>query len=189
MPMPIRGFSRTVTRILAATCAVAGVVIVGPASGARADDHPGVFVGTWVNDVKIVACAPGPPIVFATFQSMLTQTSDGTLVEDGSPAGLPPAVWRSAGLGIWKRTSAHRIVQAFRFNHFDSVGRLVSKVEVTSRPMLVHGDNPDTPDVEPYYLKGSGTNRITNLNPADGSVIDVTEGCSESTSAPVLFQH
>jgi hypothetical protein len=43
--------------------------------------------------------------------------------------------------------------------------------------------------VEPYYLKGTGTNRITNLNPADGSVINVIEGCNESTSAPVLFQH
>ena len=82
-----------------------------------------------------------------------------------------------------------RSLQFFRFHSFDGQGRLVSIAEVTSRPRLIHGDNPDTPDVvEPYYLKGSGTNRITNLNPADGSVINVTEGCNQSTSAPLLFQ-
>ncbi len=98
-------------------------------------------------------------------------------------------MWRSAGFGIWKKKSAHRIVQFFRLHSFDGLGRLVSITEVTSRTTLVDGDNPDTPNLEPYYLKGTGTNRITNLNPADGSVINVTEGCNESTSAPVLFQH
>lgn len=59
---------------------------------------------------------------------------------------------------------------------------------MTSRTRLVHGDNPETPDVvEPNYLRGTGTNRITNLNPADGTVINVTEGCNKSTSAPFLF--
>jgi hypothetical protein len=187
--MSLRAFSLACRRMLAVTCAVAGVVILCAAPVARADDHTGAFVGTWLNDVKIVACAPAPPIVFLTFQSMLTLTSDGTMVEDGSPGGPPPGVWRSAGLGIWKKKSAHRIVQFFRFHSFDGLGRLVSISEVTSRPTLVDGDNPDTPNVEPYYLKGTGTNRITNLNPADGSVINVIEGCNESTSAPVLFQH
>jgi hypothetical protein len=42
--------------------------------------------------------------------------------------------------------------------------------------------------VEPYYLSGPGTNTITNLNPADGSVISVTEGCNEATSRPILFE-
>jgi len=165
------------------------VTALGLAPGAQADERHGAFEGTWLNDVKIVACAPAPPIVFRTFQSMLTLIPGGTLVEGGSPGGPPPAVTRSEGFGIWKRTSAHRLLQFFRFHSFDGQGRLVSIAEVTSRPRLIHGDNPDTPDVvEPYYLKGSGTNRITNLNPADGSVINVTEGCNQSTSAPLLFQ-
>jgi len=187
--MSLRGLSLVFGRMLAVTCVVAGVVILCPAPAVRAEAHPGVFVGTWLNDVKIVACAPAPPIVFLTFQSMLTQTSDGTLVEGGSPGGPPPGVWRSAGFGIWKKKSAHRIVQFFRLHGFDGLGRLVSITEVTSPATLVDGDNPDTPNLEPYYLKGTGTNRITNLNPADGSVINVIEGCNESTSAPVLFQH
>ena len=41
---------------------------------------------------------------------------------------------------------------------------------------------------EPYYLKGEGTNTITNLNPVDGTVINVTEGCNDATSRPILFE-
>jgi len=51
------------------------------------------------------------------------------------------------------------------------------------------GDNPENPDVvEPYYSSGDGTNTITNLNPVDGSVVSVTQGCNEATSRPVLFE-
>jgi hypothetical protein len=54
---------------------------------------------------------------------------------------------------------------------------------------LIKGDNPETPDVlEPYYLSGPGTNKITNINPVDGTVINVTEGCNEATSRPLLFE-
>jgi hypothetical protein len=60
--------------------------------------------------VKIVACAPAPPIVFLTFQSMLTQTSDGTLVEDGGPGGPPPGVWRAQASASGRRGS--RIVHS-----------------------------------------------------------------------------
>lgn len=168
--------------------ALAAVGLLGFGPGARADGSHGKFEGSWVNDVQIVACAPAPPIVFASFQSMLTHIPGGTMVEAGSPGGPPPAVSRSSGHGIWQRTSAHGFVEFFRFHSFDSLGRLVTISEVTSRTRLVHGDNPDTTDVvEPYYLRGEGTNRITNLNPADGSVIGVTEGCNKSTSAPMLF--
>jgi hypothetical protein len=77
----------------------------------------------------------------------------------------------------------------FRAHNYDNLGRLVSIVEVTTLPSLIKGDNPETPDVlEPYYLSGEGTNRITNINPVDGSVINVTEGCNEATSRPILFE-
>jgi hypothetical protein len=76
----------------------------------------------------------------------------------------------------------------FRIHGFDALGRLVSITEVTVRARLVRGDNPATPDViEPYYLSATGTNRITNLDPDDGTVINVTEGCNRATSAPFLF--
>ena len=72
---------------------------------------------------------------------------------------------------------------------FDNLGRRVRITEVTSQPSLIQGDNPETPDfVEPYYLSGDGTNKITNLNPVDGTVISVTEGCNKATSAPFLFR-
>jgi len=188
--MKTREFTRVSGMTLVGALALAGVTVLGFAPRAQADEHRGEFEGTWLNDVKIVACAPAPPIVFATFQSMITQIPGGTLVEGGSPGGPPPAVSRSAGHGIWQRTSARGYLQFFRFHNFDSVGRLVNISEVTSRTRLIHGDNPETPDVvEPYYLKGSGTNRVTNLNPVDGSVINVTEGCNQSTSAPLLFQN
>jgi hypothetical protein len=145
------------------------------------------FEGTWVNDVEIVACAPAPPIVFAAFQSMSTHIPGGTLIEGGSPSAGPPAVTRSPAHGIWQRTGGHTFLLIFRFHGFDDLGRRVSIVEVTSRATLVRGDNPATPDVEPYYLRATGTNTITNLNPDDGTVINVTEGCSRGTSAPFLF--
>jgi hypothetical protein len=45
-------------------------------------------------------------------------------------------------------------------------------------------------NVEPYYLSGEGTNKITNINPVDGTVIEpVTEGCNEATSRPTLFEN
>ena len=37
-------------------------------------------------------------------------------------------------------------------------------------------------------LCGPGTNTITNINPADGTVINVTEGCNEATCRPLLFE-
>jgi hypothetical protein len=60
---------------------------------------------------------------------------------------------------------------------------------VTTRPRLIDGDNPETPDVvEPYYLSGEGTSEVTNINPADGTVINVIEGCNEASSRPLLFE-
>ena len=96
---------------------------------------------------------------------------------------------RSAGHGIWERTGHHTFRVFFRIHSFDNLGRLVSITEVTTNPRLIKGDDPETPDVvEPYYLSGEGTNRITNLNPDDGTVINVTEGCNEATSRPILFE-
>jgi hypothetical protein len=178
-------FKRIFGMAFVGVLALAGVRVLGPAAQA---DGRGEFEGTWLNDVKIVACAPAPPVVFAAFQTMITHVPGGTLVEGGSAAGAPPAVWRSSGHGIWQRTSARGFIEFFRFHSFDVQGRLVGITEVTSRTRLVHGDNPETPGVEPYFLRGEGTNRITNLNPVDGSVINVTEGCNKSTSAPILFQ-
>jgi len=172
--------------------ALAGACVLGFGPAVQADDlersQAAKFEGTWVNDVEIVACAPAPPIVFAAFQSMITHIHGGTLIEGGSPRGAPPGVTRSAGHGIWQRTGGHTFLQMFRFHGFDALGRLVSIAEVTVRARLVRGDNPATPDViEPYYLRGTGTNRITNLDPDDGTVINVTEGCNRATSAPFLF--
>jgi hypothetical protein len=83
---------------------------------------------------------------------------------------------------------AHRIGSSASHS-FDNLGRRVRISEVTSHPMLIQGDNPDTPDfVEPYYLSGDGTNKVTSLNPIDGTVISVTEGCNKATSAPFLFR-
>jgi hypothetical protein len=65
----------------------------------------------------------------------------------------------------------------FRFHSFDDHGRLVSIVEVTTDQSLVNGE-----------LSGNGTNKITNLNPEDGSVINVSEGCNESTSRRLSFE-
>jgi hypothetical protein len=132
--------------------------------------------GTWLNDVKIVACAPAPPIVFARFQSMSTYMRGGTLIEGGSPPA--PAVSRSAGHGIWERTGGHTFRVFFRFHTFDSLGRLVSIFEVTSNPSLVNGE-----------LSGPGTAAITNLNPDDGTVINVIDVCNVATSRPVLFEN
>ena len=183
----MKQFARICGMTLVGLLALVGGLGFGPQ--VQADDSHAKFEGTWINDVQILACAPAPPIVFASFQSLSTHMVGGTMVEGGAPAGPPPAVSRSSGQGIWQRTSAHRFVEFFRFNNFDNLGRVVSIVEVTVRTRLIHGDNPATAEVvEPYYLKGEGTNRITNLNPADGSVINVTEGCNRATSTPMLFQ-
>jgi len=154
---------------------------------ARAD--VGGFIGTFLGEVKIVTCPPAPEAVIATFRSMITTMRGGILIEGGGPAGPPPAVSRSAGHGIWERTSPHTIRVFFRFHSFDNLGRLVRIAEVTSHLSLIKGDNPETTDVlEPFYLSGDGTNKITNINPVDGTVINVTGGCNKSDMAPVLFE-
>src|SRR5262245_9789890 len=149
----------------------------------------GGLVGTFLNDVKIVTCAPAPEAVIASFQSMITRMRGGILIEGGAPAGPPPGVSRSAGHGIWERTGRHTSRSFFRSHSFDNLGRLVRITEVTSHSNLIKGDNPETPDVlEPYYFSGDGTNKITNINPADGTVINVTQGCNKATSRPILFE-
>jgi hypothetical protein len=182
---------RLLTQIPGMTLAVmlTLVVALGLVCGleAHAGDSRGLE-GTWLNEVKIVTCPPAPHAVLATFPSMTTYIRGGVLIEGGGPATPPPAVSRSAGHGIWERTGHHAFRVFFRTHSFDSLGRLVRITEVTTNPELIKGDNPETPDVEPYYLSGEGTNKITNLNPADGSVINVTEGCNEATSHPILFE-
>jgi hypothetical protein len=173
------------------TLAVMLTLLVGQAPVFGHDDREGrehrTLEGTWINEVKIVTCPPAPHAVLATFQTMITYMHGGILIEGGGPA--TPAVSSSAGHGIWERTGHHTFRVFFRAHSFDNLGRLVRITEVTSHPSLIKGDNPETPDdVEPYYLSGEGTNRITNLNPVDGAVINVTEGCNEATSRPVLFE-
>jgi hypothetical protein len=143
--------------------------------------------GTWLSAVKIVSCDDSD-VVFATFESMTTYMRGGTLIEGGAPPS--PAVSRSAGHGIWERTGGDTFRAFFRFHSFDDLGRRISIIEVNTHPRLIEGDNPETPDdVEPYYLSlEGGTNKITNINPDDGTVSNVTEGCNEGTQRPVLFE-
>ena len=172
--------------------AVAGLVPLmvgwlGLGAAAHAGSGPTVE-GTWLNDVKIVTCPPAPPAVIATFQSMTTYMRGGLLIEGGGPATPPPAISRSAGQGIWERAGHRSFRVFFRSHSFDNLGRLVRIIEVTSHPSLIKGDNPETPDVlEPYYLSGPGTNKISNINPVDGTVSNAI-GCNEATSRPLLFE-
>jgi hypothetical protein len=182
--------TRLLTRIAGTTVFVltlAGATVRGVGPAAQ-DQGAGKFEGTWLNAVQIVTCPPAPFAVIAAFESMQTYMRGGILSEGGGPPTPPPAVSRSAGHGIWERTGRHTLLQFFRSHSFDSLGRRVRVTEVTGVLRLIRGDNPDTPDVEPYYLRGNGTNKITNLNPFDGSVIGVTEGCNKVTSAPFLFR-
>lgn len=158
-------------------------LVVGPEARAAGG---GTLEGTWLSAVKIVSC-DDPKVVFATFESMTTYMRGGTLIEGGAPPS--PASSRSAGHGIWERTGDHTFRAFFRFHTFDEDGRRVSIVEVNTHPRLIKGDNPETSDVvEPYYLSSEGgTNKITNINPADGTVINVIEGCNEATQRPILF--
>jgi hypothetical protein len=175
--------TRRFTRLPGPAFAVLFTILVGSVG---ADDS--TLEGTWLNEVKIVTCPPAHEVL-ATFQSMTTYIRGGILIESGGPATPPPAVSRSAGQGIWERTGDHTFRVFFRSHSLDNLGRLVRITEVTTHPSLIKGDNLETTDVvEPYYRSGEGTNTITNLNPADGTVIDVTEGCNEATSRPILFE-
>ena len=184
--------TRLLTRIsgmtLVGVLTLAGGTVLG-FGPATQEEGRGKLEGTWLNEVKIVTCPPAPFAVIATVQSMTTYMRGGILLEGGGPPAPPPAVSRSAGHGIWERTGPHTFLLFFRAHSFDNLGRRVRITEVTSQPVLIPGDNPDTPDfVEPYYLSGDGTNKITNLNPVDGTVISVTEGCNKATSAPFFFR-
>ena len=168
-----------------------GLMVVGGLSlGAASPAGAGpTLEGTWLNDVKIVTCPPAPHAVIATAHSKTTYMRGGLLIEGGAPAAPPPAVSRSAGHGLWEHAGQHTFRIFFRSHALDNLGRLVRIIEVTSHPRLIKGDNPETPDVlEPYYLSGPGTNRITNISPADGTVINATEGCNEATSRPLLLE-
>ena len=186
--MKTRLFTRISGMTLVGLLTLAGVTVLG-FGPATQEEGRGKLEGTWLNEVKIVTCAPAPFAVIATVQSMTTYMRGGILVEGGGPATPPPAVSRSAGHGIWERTGQHTFRVFFRAHFFDNLGRRVRITEVTTHPSLIKGDNPETPDVlEPYYLSGDGTNKITNLNPDNGTVINVIEGCNEATSRPVLFE-
>jgi hypothetical protein len=184
-----RGEKKMKSRILKSIYGAALLILassVQPTS-VKAQAEGGGLEGTWINDVKIVACSPAPPIIFASFQSMTTYMSGGTMIEGAAPAF--PAASRSESHGIWEHTSGHKFREFFRFSSLDTLGRVVSRVEVTVHGDLIKGDNPETPDVlEPYYFSQQGTNKITNINPLDGTVINVIEGCSVATSRPVLFE-
>jgi hypothetical protein len=154
------------------TLVVAQGLIFGPeaqAGGGRG------LEGTWLNEVKVwlnpepsKPCPP-PPQNPITFQSMTTYMRGGVLIEGGPPS--PPAVSRTAGHGIWERTGDHTFRVFFRSHSFDNLGRLVRISEVITNPGLIKGDDPETPDVvEPYYLSGEGTNRVTNLDPVTGAM-------------------
>ncbi len=187
--MKARLFTRISGMTIAGMLTLAGATVHGFGPSTQ-DEGRGQLEGTWLNEVKIVTCAPAPFAVIASFQSMHTFMRGGIQLEGGAPPAPPPAVSRSAGHGIWERTGRHSFLQFFRSHSFDNLGRRVRITEVTGRLRLIQGDNPETPDVvEPYYLRGSGTNKITNLNPVDGSVINVTEGCNRVTSTPFLFQN
>jgi hypothetical protein len=179
--------TRTSAVTLAAMITLASASILGVGRTAEEAGH-GRLEGTWFNDITIVTCAPAPFAVIATSQSMTTYISGGGLIEGGAAAPAPFAS-RSAGHGVWERSGSNSFILFFRFDSFDSLGRRIRVTEVTSRPTLIRGDNPDTTDiVEPYYLSGGGTNRVTNLNPVDGTVISVFNGCNHATSRPILFE-
>jgi hypothetical protein len=174
------------TRNLAGIALAGALALIG--STARAD-RGAEIEGTYLNDVTIVTCPPAPRVVITRVQSMTTFAPGGVVIEGGGPPAPPPAISRSAGYGIWERTGHHMFRVFFRAHFFDNVGRLVRISEVRTNPKLIQGDNPDTPDVvEPFYLKGTGTNEMTTINPVDGSVISVTDGCNEATSRPLLFE-
>jgi hypothetical protein len=182
-------FTRLAGTVLTGLLVLTGAGIPGLGPAARADGGPRPE-GSWLNAVKIVTCPPAPHAVLATFQSMTSFVRGGVVIEGGSPAGPPPGVSRSAGHGLWERTGQRSFRVRFRFHGFDNLGRLVRITEVRTQPSLIDGDNPETPDViEPYYLRGDdGTNTITNINPVDGTVISVTQGCNQATSRPLLFE-
>jgi hypothetical protein len=192
LAMTPKPFQRIFNATLAAVLTITGIVVLGAAPAAQADDDRdgGKLEGTWINAVKIVTCAPTPRVVIATFPSLTTYMRGGVLIEGGGPAGPPPAVSRSASHGIWERTGGHTYRQFFRGHNLDSLGRIVRINEVSGNITIVNGDNPETLDViEPYYLSVIGTLKSTSINPVDGSVISVTEGCNEATARPVLFEH
>ena len=170
-------------RLVAPSIAWTLLLALQPQANASGNNQ---FEGTWVNTVRIVSCA-SPHTVLAAFQSMTTYHGDGTLIEGGGPATPPPGVSRSEGHGIWERTGGHSIQAYFRSHTLDGLGRLVRITEVTSRPTLTHTDDPTTQVVERYHLAGWGTNKVTNLDPVSGAVINVIEGCNYATSRPVLF--
>jgi len=76
---------------------------------------------------------------------------------------------------------------SFRSHSFDSLGRLVRINEVTTNPTWTKGDDPNTAAVEPYYLAGWGTNKLTNLDPVSGAVLSIVQGCNYATSRPMLL--
>src|SRR5262245_57086916 len=162
------------------TLAVVPALIFGPeaqAAGGRG------LEGTWLNDVKIVTCSE-PRTVLAQFSSMTSFMRGGILIESGAPPPPLPAVSQSVGHGIWERTGPHTFRAFFRGHSYDRDGHLVRITEVEGHPELIKGDNPETPDVvEPYYLRGPGTNRITIFDPANDKVT-VTHGCNEATARP-----
>jgi len=172
------------TRLLLPAAACAALLL--PAVPAQAGDGDRIE-GTWINDVQIYLCN-APDVVLARFQSMTSYLRGGVLIEGGSPSTPPPAVSRSSGHGVWERGPKQSIRAEIRAHFFDAMGRLVRITEIRTEPSLVPGDDPETHDVvEPYTLRGWGTNTITVFNPENGVVVAQTSGCNYAVSRPMLL--
>ena len=86
--MKTKLFTRISGMTLVGVLTLAGGTVLG--FGPATQEEGGrTLEGTWLNEVKIVTCAPAPFAVIATVQSMTTYMRGGILIEGGGPPAPP----------------------------------------------------------------------------------------------------
>lgn len=138
--------SRLLKRFYAVAVSVlAGALILPLGRGAAArpeDEREGKLEGTWRLQVTLHNCQTGAPLI--TFPSLLTFTSDHTLIEvTSSPAFLPGQ--RNPGLGVWSRTDTdtfRAVSDGFiLFNSVSNPPGFKRGVQRITQTIQVDGDN------------------------------------------------
>lgn len=162
-------------RAMPAALALAGVLALACATGAKAHDHdsddradPGDLAGTWKVQITLRNCTNGAP-VGAPFYSLLTFADGGTVTETTANSMFFPAV-RGPGHGVWNRGRHKGEYSAATMAFITMDGALVKTQTITQ--VIDMGPGPDrftTPKASIEFFDPAGNLLTTGCATAAAS--------------------
>jgi hypothetical protein len=119
-----------------------------PAAAAASDDERSI-TGTWTVTVH----PTGQP----SFQSTITFTSAGGMVEATSKPSMPAGGTMSGGIGTWTRTGGGHFTIHFLKYRFDSTGAFVGTTVITEDDLVDASGNTYTGSATTKVIAANGT--------------------------------